>query len=91
MMLPTIHRNGTSKAELMKQATDALAALRRAIDAMVAMGPNGRDYYPQGPDAIKAAIVEHCTRVGSLVMVQKEIEAIAVGIDADGWKAEDAQ
>ena len=66
-MLPTIHLNGTSAAELQDQAAavmDAAAVLDQAIRAA---WPNARDYYPQGSTAHSAAVDEwdaalHCVR-----------------------------
>ena len=51
MMVPTVHLNGTSKCELMRQVMGARIALHTAIDALQQACPNGRDYYVQGPDA----------------------------------------
>lgn len=53
MMIPTLHLNGTSRTELIKQLTDAGHALALAIDALGNASPHGRDYYPQGPDAFR--------------------------------------
>ena len=49
--LPTIHTNGTSRAELIKGYEDAYYAIDKAISALQAVEFNARDYYIQGPDA----------------------------------------
>jgi len=46
LILPIVHLNGTSRAELIGQRREVLNHLRRAITALYAMSPNGRDYYP---------------------------------------------
>jgi hypothetical protein len=77
LTVPTVHLNGTSRKELLKQIEDAHAAVRNAIDKLCAAGPNGRDYYPQGPQAINHAVDEHSVRVQKLVSVQRELEELA--------------
>lgn len=79
-MIPTIHLNGSSRADLMEQLYDQMKAIRTAIEVMLRTGPNGRDYYPQGPDAIKQAIKEHYDRTEKLHQVLRELETIAEGI-----------
>lgn len=77
---PTIHSNGTSRDELLRQMCDATDALHRAIEVLASAGPNGRDYYPQGPDAIKRATAEHQDRLSRLQSVQAELQELAVVI-----------
>lgn len=79
-MSPTIHLNGTSREELLRQVCDAVAAVRTAIGALVDMSPNGRDYYPQGSDAINLAVKEHHARLEKLRAVQDELNAMAESI-----------
>lgn len=59
MTYPTIHLNGTSLKALQQQADEASEALQVAIKVLADMTPNGRDYYPQGPDAHAAALSQH--------------------------------
>lgn len=80
MMIPTIHINGTSKEALSEALCEAYAALEQAGRKLAATYPNGRDYYPQGPDAISAAMREHETRMRKLREIIKEIEQIAEAI-----------
>jgi hypothetical protein len=77
MILPTIHRNGTSKADLFDGYMTALAAMQAAIDAVIQTAPNGRDYYPQGDDALRQAMAEHRDRLRRLGTVADELNALA--------------
>lgn len=76
MMLPTIHPNGTSPEELRDQLSRADRAADALREALMGMAPNGRDYYPQGPDAIHAAFVEHGERLAKLNLIMLDIEAL---------------
>jgi len=82
MMLPTLHLNGTSGTDLMSQTVDAMLALSDAIRAVQAAGPNGRDYYVQGPRVIDAAMDEHIARIEKLEAVQADLVAISESIHA---------
>ena len=77
MMLPTIHLNGTSREGLREQtrrAHEAATALRQALMEMM---PHGRDYYPQGEDAIHVAVIEHGERIAKLGSIMHDLEALA--------------
>lgn len=76
MMVPTIHLNGTSRDELERQIMDAAYALQEAISKLKGMAPNGRDYYPQGPDAIIQATSEHRIRLKKVKEIYEELLAI---------------
>ncbi len=78
MILPTIHRNGSSKDDLFDGYMTALAAMQTAIDAVIQTAPHGRDYYPQGDDALRQAMVEHRERLLRLGAVADELNALAV-------------
>jgi hypothetical protein len=54
-MKPTVHLNGTAREELFEQYLSAGHALQDALAAMAKASPNGRDYYPSGPDALRVA------------------------------------
>jgi len=77
---PTIHMNGTSKKELLEALQTAYLAIGEAKKALAQTSPNGRDYYPSGPDAINKAQDEHFDRMARLISVQKELAEIAEGI-----------
>ena len=78
MTKPTIHMNGTSAKDLLEQYRTAMEALSAAGDALAKCGPNGRDYYPQGPDAIGTAMDEHRSRRLRLEAIYDEITELAI-------------
>lgn len=87
MIFPSIHLNGTSKGQLLDDYCDIGRALRAAIQEMVNKGPNGRDYYVQGPDAFTKAIKEHHDRIEKIHRIKAEIDEIAEHIaDAEGGR-----
>lgn len=73
---PTIHLNGTSVTSLREQTVQVLHSLHAARQALENAAPHGRDYYPQGPDAIKEALEEHQSRIDRIASIQAEMEAI---------------
>lgn len=77
LTLPTIHLNGTSADDLLEQQCNAASAIREAITAVANAGPNGRDYYPQGPQVLAVAMQQHCARLQKLQDVLTELEQIA--------------
>jgi len=77
VQLPTVHSNGTSPDVLFDQVIDAADAVRHAIDAVDAAGPNGRDYYLQGGSAFRVAAEEHASRIHRLASVLQELEQSA--------------
>lgn len=76
IMLPTIHLNGTSLAALAEANDRAHYALLTAIAKLAEAAPNGRDYYPQSPEALYKAQDEHWDRINRLQSVTKELEQI---------------
>lgn len=74
MTLPTIHLNGTSPERLVEALETAYDKLREAREALAETAPNGRDYYPQGPQALYAAQDEHLARDNKLQQVMAELE-----------------
>ena len=82
MIIPRVHRNGTSRDELLKQLADARQAIDQALEAMARATPHGRDYYVIGDRAIIQAREEHFARVAKLSEVLTELETISEGIDA---------
>lgn len=83
-MVPTIHLNGTSRESLIEATCNAADKLRDALDTLRQMGPNGRDYYPQGPDALHKAVDEHLARMGKVQAVLDELEAFVNAIPERG-------
>lgn len=77
-VIPQIHNNGTSQAELIRQISEANTALNQAIEALAKMTPNARDYYLTGN--YTEAREAHLARMQALYHVQDEIMAIGEGI-----------
>lgn len=88
LTLPTIHLNGTSADDLLEQQCNAASAIREAITAVANAGPNGRDYYPQGPQAFTLATEQHRARLQKLQDVLTELEQLAEYIADEQMKRE---
>ena len=84
MTLPTIHMNGTSRGALSDALREAASKLRDARAAIQETSPNGRDYYLQGPNAIRAATIEHVERLRKLDAVYDEIYALYEAVENAG-------
>jgi histidinol phosphatase-like PHP family hydrolase len=81
VMIPTIHMNGDKKETLLEGYCTAIHAVRAAAEAVQQNAhPNGRNFYPQGPDAIHRAIEEHIKRMVAIRGVLVELETMAEGI-----------
>ena len=87
-MLPTIHLNGTSGAELRDGFIEAYHSLSAAQEAMQKCFPNGRDYYPQPPDNFPMARQEHAERIQRLEALKVEMHALALHCDQHAKPAE---
>lgn len=77
MMVPTVHLNGTSREELLQQAMAATDKILEAMEVLSCAMPHGRDYYPQGPDALSRAQAEHKSRIERLDSVLSETRDLA--------------
>lgn len=77
MTKPTIHRNGTAATDLLEDTLASRTAINNALKVLRDHGPNGRDYYPQGPDAFQGAVREHEMRIAKLVEVLDELTEMA--------------
>ena len=77
LAIPTVHLNGTSAGELVDQLCDAVTAIRAAEKTLANACPNGRDYYPQGADAVQEALRQHANRLHHLRAVRDELDEIA--------------
>jgi hypothetical protein len=78
---PTVHLNGTSRAELARQLSEARKAIRAAQDALNEASPNGRDYYPQPLGALRAATGEHLARARALASIDAELAALQAHVE----------
>ena len=67
MMLPSIHLERHIAAKTYAKAIARLMMrYPTAIDKLILTSPHGRDYYPQGDNAIVKAGAEHRIRMASL-------------------------
>jgi len=80
LTVPTVHFNGTSREELLRQVQDAGHAVFQAREALAKASPNARDYYPQGEHAYPAARAEHDRRALALLAVEQELSRLAEAI-----------
>lgn len=76
IMIPMVHLNGTSKKELVSQYDNAIQALETALDVLLKSAPNGRDYYPLGPNAYEVAREQHYARITKINSVISELSSI---------------
>lgn len=78
--IPTIHLNGTSFTDLRNGYAAAYDAIDKAIDALAAAEFNGRDFYPQGPDAYYQARKERDAAFDKLRAAQQYVGEMLMGI-----------
>jgi hypothetical protein len=64
--LPTIHLNGTGAETLRAEYEALFEALQAAEARLLAATCNGRDFYPQGPDAYCVARCERAEMFAKL-------------------------
>lgn len=76
LQAPLVHLNGTSAKELMMDLHNAYEIVGDAFNALTGCGPNGRDFYPLGADAMASAEREHRERMKSLEHVQDELQSL---------------
>lgn len=77
MILPTIHFNGSDPERLYKDVTDCLVKFRETEELLAKLQPHGRDYYPQGDEALWVAMNQHEARCQRLKEVKLELELLA--------------
>jgi hypothetical protein len=78
--IPTLHLNGTGRTTLRDEYAAAYDALLKARDAFAASTLNGRDFYPQGPDAYYQARDERTTAFASLEQAITYVGEVLAGI-----------
>jgi hypothetical protein len=76
LIFPTVHLNGTSRAELSRQVEEAHRALSEALGKLCEAAPNARDYYVQGEGAFGRAVAQHELRCEKIRTVMTELQAI---------------
>jgi len=70
--VPIVHLNGTSKQELLDQRFLVLDSIHSLGDTLARAAPNGRDFYPDGPEYVEAANKQHDRRMGILKSLIEE-------------------
>jgi hypothetical protein len=78
---PIINNNGTSIDDLIQPRLDAREALREAIDALLRVTPNGRDY--PGTGGVDKCVADrdlHYARIKALAAIGDDLMAEAVSI-----------
>jgi len=78
--VPTIHLNGTGFTDLRDGYAAAYDAIDKAIDALAKAELNGRDFYPQGPDAYSQAREERSEAFRRLHSVHQYAGEMLAGI-----------
>jgi hypothetical protein len=81
VIFPSIHLSGTSKERLLEAIEEAYHAITVAQEKLAETAPNGRDYYPQGGQALNQATDEHIRRTQKLEDVKRELQRLAEHID----------
>ncbi len=89
VIAPTVHLNGTGKADLLNQYLRIRGALWEAQRTISEGSPHGRDYYVQdGPEedgeAVRQAAIENRARLLKLHEIEEEITAILINISDQG-------
>jgi hypothetical protein len=80
--IPTVHLNGTNGEALRSEYEKAYYAIQAAIDALSDATLNGRDFYPQGPDAFYEARDQRKEAFSCLFAARDYAGRIVEGIDA---------
>jgi hypothetical protein len=78
--IPTIHLNGTGFTTLRDEYAAAYDAIDKAMDALVKAELNGRDFYPQGPDAFYKARDERQAALDKLREAHQYVGEMLAGI-----------
>jgi hypothetical protein len=78
--IPTIHLNGTSFADLRDGYAAAYDAIEEAMEALGKAELNGRDFYPQGPEAYYQARKERNAAFDQLLAAQQYVGEMLMGI-----------
>jgi len=80
IMVPSVHMNGDTRAELLRINRAVYDAAVKLIDALYEAGPNGRNYYTQGADAMGKAVAQHRLRVARAEGIKAEMEEIVFAL-----------
>ncbi len=80
LIVPCIHLNGTSEADLTDAIEVAHAKLLEAFEFLKKTAPNGRDYYVYDNQSYSIARNQHDSRLLRITEVIEELELVATGI-----------
>jgi hypothetical protein len=78
--IPTVHSNGTGAKGLRDQLIAVSRGLRSAMDAMGQAMPHGRDYYPQGDNALSDARKAHQDLIKQVSDIEKKYRVMGIGV-----------
>lgn len=77
LVAPVSNLHGTPSAELSSAMLGARSSVRRLLATVIAAAPNGRDYYPQGDNALRLAIKEFESGCDALSAIADDIFRLA--------------
>lgn len=80
LMVPLVHLNGTSQTELERQLEELSKSLNTALEKLCDAAPHGRDYYTQGPDALKRAQDQWNWRYAQLKKINEETQRLWIAV-----------
>ena len=78
--IPTVHLNGTSLTDLRDGYASAYGAIDKAIEALAKAESNGRDFYPQGPEAFYQHRQERQEAFNQLCAAKAYVGEVLAGI-----------
>ena len=81
MIKPTIHLNGSSKQMLFDGWYNAYQKVREALNAIEAIPINARDYYPQGDDTWKMAVMEYTGICIEMNKIKTQLDEIVESLE----------
>jgi hypothetical protein len=84
VVAPIIHLNGSGRQNLIDALAAAYSAIDSAAEAIKQTAPNGRDYYPAGPEALEAARKQYTRRIRALRDLQDELNEEIYLIEEQG-------
>jgi hypothetical protein len=76
MIKPTLHLNGTSRGQLLREYRELQAAYYRVMEAEANLTVHGRDYYPQGEHAYAQAREAYVFRTSAARRAYEDVSAI---------------
>lgn len=82
--IPTVHMNGDTREELIRVNMRVYEKAGDLLTALYQSGPNGRNFYPQGVEAIIHAAEEHRDRIEAVQRIKAEMEEIVHALQQGG-------